>query len=163
MLHFLYLPSCALLRGAFCVIITVSQSKDSTVQYFVSLSYMFLDKKTVRVTLKTGLLFVLLKFVCCRTYLSVLETLNTAFLFFRWLCYCQVPVFCDSLKRHDPTAVFGRVLLRSVFSVMRRQLLEKFRAEKDKMPPDKRTIVLTHFPRYGVIAGSLYSWIETLI
>ncbi|CAH3176186.1 unnamed protein product [Porites lobata] len=66
----------------------------------------------------------------------------------RWLCYCQVPVFCDSLKRHDPTAVFGRVLLRSVFSVMRRQLLEKFRAEKDKMPPDKRTIVLTHFPRF---------------
>ena len=163
MLHFLYLPSCALLRGTFCVIITVSQSKDSTVQYFVSLSYMFLHKKTVRVTLKTGLLFVLLKFVCCRTYLSVLETLNTAFLFFRWLCYCQVPVFCDSLKRHDPTAVFGRVLLRSVFSVMRRQLLEKFRAEKDKMPPDKRTIVLTHFPRYDVIAGSLYSWIETLI
>ena len=43
--------------------------------------YMFLDKKSVRVTLKTGLLFILLKFVCCRTYLSVLETLNTAFLF----------------------------------------------------------------------------------
>ena len=56
-------------------------------------------------------------------------------------------MFCDSLQRHDPTAVFGRTLLRSVFSVMRRKLLEKFRAEKDKMPPDKRTIVLTHFPR----------------
>lgn len=66
----------------------------------------------------------------------------------RWLCYCQVPVFCDSLKKYDPTAVFGRTLLRSVFSVMRRQLLEKFRAEKEKMPPDKRTIVLTHFPRF---------------
>ena len=96
-------------------------------------------------------------------WVKCFRDLNTAFLFFRWLCYCQVPVFCDSLKRHDPTAVFGRVLLRSVFSVMRRQLLEKFRAEKDKMPPDKRTIVLTHFPRYGVIAGSLYSWIETLV
>ena len=68
--------------------------------------------------------------------------------FHRWLCYCQVPVFCDSLQKYDPTAVFGRALLRSVFSVMRRQLLEKFRAEKDKMPPDKRTIVLTHFPRF---------------
>lgn len=67
--------------------------------------------------------------------------------FRRWLCYCQVPVFCDSLQKYDPTAVFGRVLLRSVFSVMRRQLMEKFRAERDKMPPDKRTIVLTHFPR----------------
>ena len=163
MLHFLYLPSCALLRGTFCVIITVSQSKDSTVQYFVSLSYMFLDKKTVRVTLKTGLLFVLLKFVCCRTYLSVLETLNTAFLFFRWLCFCQVPIFCDSLKRYDPTAVFGRVLLRSEFSVMRRHLLEKVIEGKDKIPPDKRTIFFAHFPRYDVIAGSVYSWIETLI
>lgn len=31
---------------------------------------------------------------------------------------------------------------------MRRQLLDKFRAEKDKMSPDKRTLVLTHFPRF---------------
>jgi len=31
---------------------------------------------------------------------------------------------------------------------MRRQLLDKFRAEKDKMAPDKRTLVLTHFPRF---------------
>ncbi|XP_031549392.1 histone acetyltransferase KAT2A-like, partial [Actinia tenebrosa] len=66
----------------------------------------------------------------------------------RWLCYCHVPVFCDSLPKHDTTTVFGRTLLRSVFSVMRRQLLDKFRAEKDKMPADKRTIVLTHFPRF---------------
>ena len=71
--------------------------------------------------------------------------------FSRWLCYCQVPVFCDSIPKYDTTAVFGRTLLRSVFSVMRCQLLEKFRAEKDKMPPDKRTIVLTHFPRFGLL------------
>ena len=58
--------------------------------------------------------------------------------------------------------MFGRVLLRSVFSGMNRQLLETFRVEKDTIPLDKR-IVLTHFPRYDVIAGSLYSWIETLI
>ena len=31
---------------------------------------------------------------------------------------------------------------------MRKQLLSKFRAEKDKMPPEKRTLVLTHFPRF---------------
>ena len=123
--------------------------------------YMFLDKKSVRVTLKTGLLFILLKFVCCRTYLSVLE-IKHSIPFFRWLCYCWVPVFCDSLKQYDLIAVFGRVLLRSVFSVMSRQLLETFRAEKDTLPLYK-TIVLTHFPRYDVIAGSLYSWIESLI
>ena len=62
-----------------------------------------------------------------------------------------MPVFCDSLQKYDPTAVFGRVLLRSVFSVMRRQLMERFRAERDKMPADKRTIVLTHFPRFAQI------------
>ena len=50
-----------------------------------------------------------------------------------------------------------------MFSVMSRQLLEKLRAEKDKMSPDKATIIFTHFPRYDVIVGSLYSWIETLI
>jgi len=68
--------------------------------------------------------------------------------FHRWICFCQVPMFCDSLQKYNLTVAFGRALLRSVFPVMRRQLLEKFRAEKDKMAPDKRTIVLTHFPRF---------------
>ncbi|ESO90413.1 hypothetical protein LOTGIDRAFT_147778, partial [Lottia gigantea] len=67
--------------------------------------------------------------------------------FCRWLCYCHVPGLCDSLPRSETTVIFGRTLLRSVFRTMRRQLLDKFRAEKDKMPPDKRTLVLTHFPR----------------
>ncbi|XP_072037931.1 histone acetyltransferase KAT2A-like isoform X2 [Amphiura filiformis] len=66
----------------------------------------------------------------------------------RWLCYCHVPAFCDSLPRNETTHIFGRTLLRSVFTVMRRQLLDKFRAEKDKMPAEKRTLVLTHFPRF---------------
>ncbi|XP_046359409.2 histone acetyltransferase KAT2A-like isoform X1 [Haliotis cracherodii] len=66
----------------------------------------------------------------------------------RWLCYCHVPAFCDSLPRYETTLIFGRTLLRSVFQTMRRQLLDKFRAEKDKMPPDKKTLVLTHFPRF---------------
>eukprot|EP00058_Branchiostoma_floridae_P028271 XP_002613762.1 hypothetical protein BRAFLDRAFT_84518 [Branchiostoma floridae] len=66
----------------------------------------------------------------------------------RWLCYCHVPTFCDSLPRYETTQIFGRTLLRSVFAAMRRQLLEKFRAEKDKLPAEKRTLVLTHFPRF---------------
>ncbi|XP_041363170.1 histone acetyltransferase KAT2A-like [Gigantopelta aegis] len=66
----------------------------------------------------------------------------------RWLCYCHVPAFCDSLPRYETTLIFGRTLLRSVFQTMRKQLLDKFRAEKEKMPPDKRTLVLTHFPRF---------------
>ncbi|KAL5009128.1 hypothetical protein ScPMuIL_014709 [Solemya velum] len=66
----------------------------------------------------------------------------------RWLCYCHVPAFCDSLPRYETTLIFGRTLLRSVFQTMRRQLLDKFRAEKDRMPSEKRTLVLTHFPRF---------------
>ena len=31
---------------------------------------------------------------------------------------------------------------------MRKQLLTKFRAEKDKMNNEKKTLVLTHFPRF---------------
>ena len=35
-----------------------------------------------------------------------------------------------------------------LFQTMRKQLLGKFRAEKDKMPAEKKTLVLTHFPRF---------------
>ena len=65
----------------------------------------------------------------------------------RWVCFCHVPVFCESLQRYDATHVFGRTLLSSVFNVMRRQLMEKFTAEQDKMLPEKRSLVLNHFPR----------------
>ncbi|XP_043910665.1 histone acetyltransferase KAT2A isoform X2 [Protopterus annectens] len=66
----------------------------------------------------------------------------------RWLCYCHVPQSCDSLPRYDTTQVFGRSLLKSIFTVTRRQLLEKFRVEKDKLLPEKRTLILTHFPKF---------------
>lgn len=70
------------------------------------------------------------KFACCR-----------------WLCYCHVPQSNDSLPRYETCQVFGRSLLKSIFTVTRRQLLEKFRVEKDKLPPEKRTLILTHFPK----------------
>ncbi|KAG0428131.1 hypothetical protein HPB47_024871 [Ixodes persulcatus] len=75
----------------------------------------------------------------------------------RWLCFCHVPAFCDSLPHSETTMIFGRTLLRSVFQTMRRQLLDKFRAEKDKMPAEKRTLVLTHFPRFlSVLEEEVY-------
>ena len=52
------------------------------------------------------------------------------------------------MPHYETCLIFGRTLLRSVFQTMRRQLLDKFRAEKDRMPADKRTMVLTHFPRF---------------
>uniref|UniRef100_A0A8C6NNI3 Histone acetyltransferase n=1 Tax=Nothobranchius furzeri TaxID=105023 RepID=A0A8C6NNI3_NOTFU len=66
----------------------------------------------------------------------------------RWLCYCHVPQSNDSLPRNETTQVFGRNLLKSIFTVTRRQLLEKFRVEKDKLLPEKRTLILTHFPKF---------------
>uniref|UniRef100_A0A7N6F8C2 Histone acetyltransferase n=1 Tax=Anabas testudineus TaxID=64144 RepID=A0A7N6F8C2_ANATE len=65
-----------------------------------------------------------------------------------WLCYCHVPQSNDSLPRYETTQVFGRSLLKSIFTVTRRQLLEKFRVEKDKLLPEKRTLILTHFPKF---------------
>ena len=101
-------------------------------------------------------------------HISVLSSDITAFFFFffccfnlfssitaRWLCYCHVPQSNDSLPRYETTQVFGRNLLKSIFTVTRRQLLEKFRVEKDKLLPEKRTLILTHFPKYG---HSLTDW-----
>ncbi|XP_071224784.1 histone acetyltransferase KAT2B isoform X4 [Salvelinus alpinus] len=76
----------------------------------------------------------------------------------RWLCYCNVPQFCDSLPRYETTQIFGRTLLRSVFTVMRKQLLEQARQEKDTLPPEKRTLILTHFPKFlSMLEEEVYS------
>uniref|UniRef100_UPI00358F1C47 histone acetyltransferase KAT2B isoform X2 n=1 Tax=Myxine glutinosa TaxID=7769 RepID=UPI00358F1C47 len=76
----------------------------------------------------------------------------------RWLCYCNVPQFCDSLPCYETTQVFGRTLLRAIFPVMRRQLLEKFRVEKDKLPAEQRTLILTHFPKFlSMLEEEVYS------
>lgn len=81
----------------------------------------------------------------------------------RWLCFCHVPAFCDSLPHFDTTLIFGRTFLKSVFQTMRKQLLDKFKAEKDKMPPEKRTLVLTHFPRFlGLLEDEIYSQISPI-
>ncbi|KAF5893175.1 histone acetyltransferase KAT2B-like, partial [Clarias magur] len=76
----------------------------------------------------------------------------------RWLCYCNVPQFCDSLPCYEATQIFGRTLLRSVFTIMRKQLLEQARQEKDKLPPEKRTLILTHFPKFlSMLEEEVYS------
>ncbi|CAG5891794.1 unnamed protein product, partial [Menidia menidia] len=62
------------------------------------------------------------------------------------------------LPRHETTQIFGRTLLRAVFTVMRKQLLEQARQEKDKLPPEKRTLILTHFPKFlSMLEEEVYS------
>ncbi|KAJ0172618.1 hypothetical protein K1T71_011757 [Dendrolimus kikuchii] len=66
----------------------------------------------------------------------------------RWLVFCHVPAFCDSLPHYETSLVFGRTLLRAVFKSVCKQLMDKCHLERDRMPPEKRVLVLTHFPRF---------------
>nr|XP_018908227.1 PREDICTED: histone acetyltransferase KAT2A [Bemisia tabaci]XP_018908228.1 PREDICTED: histone acetyltransferase KAT2A [Bemisia tabaci] len=76
----------------------------------------------------------------------------------RWLIFCQVPAFCDSLPHFETALVFGRTLLCAVFRTVRRQLMERCRSDRDKMPPEKRDLVLTHFPKFlALVEEEIYS------
>ncbi|XP_072393674.1 histone acetyltransferase KAT2A-like [Diabrotica undecimpunctata] len=66
----------------------------------------------------------------------------------RWLVFCYVPTFCDSLQHFDTTMVFGRTLLRAVFKYIRKQIMDQFYKERDTMPPERRQLLLTNFPPF---------------
>lgn len=66
----------------------------------------------------------------------------------RWLCYCHTPGFCDTLKRYDTSEIFGRALLSSIFQVMKRQLIEKIKTDRERMNPERALLVSQHFPRF---------------
>ncbi|KYM82155.1 Histone acetyltransferase KAT2A [Atta colombica] len=66
----------------------------------------------------------------------------------RWLVFCHVPAFCDSLPHYDTPLVFGKTLLQAVFRSVCRQLMDKCNNERDKIAPEKRVLVLTHFPKF---------------
>ncbi|EZA59369.1 hypothetical protein DMN91_008483 [Ooceraea biroi] len=76
----------------------------------------------------------------------------------RWLVFCHVPAFCDSLPHHDTPLVFGKTLLQAVFRPVRRQLMDKCHNERDKIAPEKRVLVLTHFPKFlSLLEAEIYS------
>lgn len=65
----------------------------------------------------------------------------------RWLMFCHVPAFCSSLKHFDTSLVFGRSMLKAVYQYISQQLLTKCKTEKERMPPEKRS-VLAQLPRF---------------
>lgn len=65
----------------------------------------------------------------------------------RWLVFCHVPAFCSTLKHYDTTLVFGRTMLKSVYQYVFQQVLAKCVTEKDRMPPEKRQL-LVHLPKF---------------
>ena len=66
----------------------------------------------------------------------------------QWLCYCHVPAFCDSLERYETAQVFGKKLLISIFNPMHKQLIEKLNKEKERMPSDKKALIIEKFPKF---------------
>ncbi|XP_008212302.1 histone acetyltransferase KAT2A [Nasonia vitripennis] len=76
----------------------------------------------------------------------------------RWLVFCHVPAFCDSLPHFDTTLVFGRTLLQAVFKSVCKQLMDKCHSEKDRMSAEKRVLVLNHFPKFlSMLEIEIYS------
>ncbi|KAH8370891.1 hypothetical protein KR093_005467 [Drosophila rubida] len=65
----------------------------------------------------------------------------------RWLVFCHVPAFCNSLRQFETSVVFGRTLLRTVFQYMSQQLKKKCISERDRFPEDKRSII-TQMPKF---------------
>lgn len=65
----------------------------------------------------------------------------------RWLVFCHVPAFCNSLKHYDTTHVFGRTMLKACYQFVYQQLMAKCKAERDRMPMEKRP-VLSHLPKF---------------
>jgi histone acetyltransferase len=65
----------------------------------------------------------------------------------RWLVFCHVPAFCSSLRHYETSLVFGRTLLKAVFQYVSQQLLSKCKTEKDRMPPE-RLSVLAQLPKF---------------
>ncbi|CAG9859546.1 unnamed protein product [Phyllotreta striolata] len=67
----------------------------------------------------------------------------------RWLIFCYVPTFCDSLQHFDTTMVFGRTLLRGVFKYIRKEIMDQFYKERNStMPPELKQLLLTNFPPF---------------
>lgn len=58
----------------------------------------------------------------------------------RWLVFCHVPAFCNTLRHFETTAVFGRTLLKAVYQYVCQQLMSKYKYERDRMPVDKRAM-----------------------
>lgn len=62
----------------------------------------------------------------------------------RWLCFCYVPVFIESLKLKDPTDIFGRNYLRHIFPAV----LSNWQITASKRcQTDRQTALLNEFTK----------------
>ncbi|ODM93034.1 Histone acetyltransferase KAT2B [Orchesella cincta] len=66
----------------------------------------------------------------------------------RWLILCQAPTLCDSLPKYDVATIFGRQLMKEIFPNVKKQILEKFRMEQEKIQPTKRELYARLLPGF---------------
>ncbi|XP_060516786.1 histone acetyltransferase KAT2B [Cylas formicarius] len=66
----------------------------------------------------------------------------------RWLVFCYIPTFCDSLQHYDTTQVFGRTLLRAVFKYFKKQIMDQFHKDRDTIPSEQKVMLLNNFPPF---------------
>lgn len=65
----------------------------------------------------------------------------------RWLIFCYVSGFCDSLRHYMATDIFGKTFLRSTFPFVSQGFLMQYEAEKDNLPADKK-MLLERLPNF---------------
>ena len=64
-------------------------------------------------------------------------------------------MFCNNFTKYSLSQVFGKSFFQMLLPSLGRQLLDKFSADKEKLPAEKRTILFTYFPRYVRFVCSL--------
>ena len=63
------------------------------------------------------------------------------------MCYCYVPQLCESLSEKPVMLTFGKTMLKSIYDIICKQILDKFLNEKSSMTEEKQDILLHQLPR----------------
>ncbi|EDV26752.1 uncharacterized protein TRIADDRAFT_22087 [Trichoplax adhaerens] len=66
----------------------------------------------------------------------------------RWLCFCHIPVLCDSFERFNLISTFGRTFLRSVITTIKEQIILRFQNDKDKRNDERYIKLINKFPGF---------------
>ncbi|KAK2705511.1 hypothetical protein QYM36_015785 [Artemia franciscana] len=66
----------------------------------------------------------------------------------RWLCFCSVPSYCDSLQRHDVANTFGKNFLRAIYPSVAKLIYTMIEAEKAKGPEERKASFIAMFPNF---------------
>lgn len=65
----------------------------------------------------------------------------------RWLVFCYVPSFCNSLKHYNCSEIFGKRFLLHTFPFLSQQFLSHYEIEKESLPIEKQ-ILLERLPKF---------------